>query len=133
MLRPRPTGNPWQSIRRCVRVVLLLAAALAVAGCARFGDATLEITPTAFSECQGDDIVVHVAWDASRLARGKNVRLFVYKPGQLPKLWMAAAPKGAADTGQWASDGWTVMMKDAKGRVIGMRTLQTTACAADSG
>lgn len=101
-------------------------------GCSRFGDSALEITPAVFSECQGTDIVVHVAWDATRFADGKEVKLFVYKPGQLPKLWMVTAPKGSADTGQWASDGWTVTLENAKGRVIGMRTLQTTACAADS-
>lgn len=108
-------------------------AIVALGGCSHFGDSTLEITPAEFPECHGPDIVVHVAWNASRSAEGENVKLLVYKPGQLPKLWMVAPPKGEADTGQWASDGWTVMLENAHGKLLGTRTLQTTPCPGESG
>lgn len=129
MPRPHPITSLACTTRRLAATVMTLAVICVLAGCARFGDSALVITPTVFSECQGTDIVVHVAWDATRQVRQQNVKLFVYKPGQLPKLWMVAAPKGTADTGRWASDGWTVMLEDAQGRVLGMRTLQATPCS----
>lgn len=118
--------------RRAALRGLCVAAALLVAGCSHFGNAELQITPAVFSECAGPDIVVHVAWNATRKTRAP-VNLFVHKPGQTPVLWRQGEPKGEADTGAWASDGWTVDLVDQHGRLLATRTLVTTACPSATG
>lgn len=114
----------------------LAALALLVAGlsgCSHFGNDMLEITPTSFPECQAPNIAVHVRWNAEPVVKDGGVQLFVYKPGGEPRLWMLAGPQGDADTGLWASDGWTVVLLDDHGKLLATRTLQTTACPAVSG
>ena len=98
-----------------------------LSGCSHFGNSDLQITPAVFPECTGPDIVVHVQWDATSVTR-HPVNLFVHKPGQAPTLWRQDAPKGKADTGKWASDGWTVSLQTKDGRLLATRTLQTTPC-----
>jgi len=108
--------------------LLLMALSLAIAGCSRFGNSMLEIAPTVFSECRGVNISVHVAWDATSVVKRGTVQLFVHKPGHLPTLWRQGPPKGEADTGEWASDGWTITLVDDDHNVLSTRTLQTTPC-----
>lgn len=120
----RVQPRSWQGI--ALRVVCVAAALLAT-GCSHFGNAELQITPSVFSDCAGPDIVVRVAWNATK-ATQKPVKLFVHKPGQPPVLWRQGAPEGEADTGAWASDGWTVDLVDDRGRLLATRTLVTTAC-----
>lgn len=108
-------------------LILLLAM---LAGWAYFARrASLDITPTVFSECKGPNVVVHVKWDASSVTK-KPVYLLVHKPGQAPSVWLMAAPKGEADTGKWASDGWTVALADSRHRRLAKRTLETVPCDA---
>ena len=111
-----------------LRPLLLVALSLAIPGCSRFGNGMLEITPAVFSECQGVNISVHVAWDATSVVEHGTVKLFVHKPGHLPVLWRQSPPKGEADTGEWASDGWTITLVDDDHDVLSTRTLQTTPC-----
>lgn len=106
----------------------LAAMTLALAGCSHVGNDMLEITPRVFSECSGPNIAVRVEWNATSVVGDDGVRLFVYKPGRQPTLWMQAASKGEGQTGRWASDGWTVTLVDNHGRLLATRTLQTTAC-----
>lgn len=107
---------------------LLLAAIVLAVGCSRFGNAMLQFSPASFSDCKGPNIVVHVSWDAMRKTKGP-VTILVYKPGRPPVVWMPnVAPAGAHDTGEWMSDGSTMRLVDAKGRLLAMRTLETTAC-----
>lgn len=105
-------------------------AVLALGGCSRFGDSMLEIAPTSFSECEGPNTVVRVTWNATSVVHNGHVRLFVYKPGGRPRLWIEAAPAGSAETGRWASDGWTVTLVGDEDRLLAMRTLQSEPCVA---
>lgn len=93
----------------------------------------LEISPPEFSACQGPDVVVGVSWDASSVVKHGGVSLFVYRPGQKRTLWIKGGPKGTAQTGKWASDGWTVVLVNDQGKLLATRTLQTTPCEAGSG
>lgn len=107
----------------------LLVTVVTAAGCAQLGNSMLEFSPASFSDCEITNIVVNVRWDATSKT-DEPVTLLVYKPGKKPVAWMAdLAPKGEADTGKWMSDGSTMRLVDAHGRVLAMRTMQTTACA----
>jgi len=86
-----------------------------------------EVTPASFPECEGPNIVAHVAWDASRVAKD-HVLIFTYKMGNRPKLWSASPVKGEADTGKWVADGSTVELVDDQNRVLAKRTMQSTPC-----
>lgn len=122
---PRRSGWSW--------LVPLVAVALALASCSHFGNGMLEISPAVYPDCQAPDIAVRVTWDATAVVKGGGVQLLVYKPGRQPKLWLQAAAKGEAETGQWASDGWTVILRDEHGKLLATRTLQTTACPEPGG
>lgn len=98
-----------------------------LSACSHVGNDRLEISPAVFSECNGPNTVVRVTWDATPLTT-KPIDLFVHKPGQRPILWRQDAPKGAADTGHWASDGWTVTLVDSHGRLLATRTLESRPC-----
>lgn len=117
-----------------MRLALLVLMCLStLTGCSHFGNDMLQITPAAFSDCQGANIVVHVKWDATSVVKSGGVRLFVYKPGRQPALWVQASASGEADTGLWASDGWTVTLVDDHGKLLATRTLQSTACPVAGG
>ncbi len=107
------------------------SAAASLAGCARFGNASLTFTPSVFPECKGPNIVVDVAWDATARTK-KPVRLYVYQPGWSPNLWQQAPPSGHRDTGPWMADGTTIALEDSSGRLLAMRTLETVPCPKDS-
>lgn len=111
--------------------VLCCLAILCLSGCARLGNAELQFTPSVFSECEGPDIVVSVAWDATLQTQGP-VFLEVHRLGQRPQLWMETAASGHSDTGDWMSDGTTIELRDDKGRLLAMRTLEMTPCPADA-
>lgn len=117
----------------CCRALLALACLVPLAGCSHFGNGMLQITPAVFSDCRGTNIVVHVKWDATSAVKSGGVQLFVYKPGRQPELWMQVPARGEADTGQWASDGWTITLVDDRGKLLAMRTLQSTVCPAAGG
>lgn len=113
---------------RLVSQSVLLVAALLATGCSRVGNSMLEFSPAVFSECEGVNIVAHVRWDATSKTH-EPVTLLVYKLGKKPTVWMRNVdPKGAEDTGKWMTDGSTMRLVDAKGRLLAMRTMQTTEC-----
>jgi hypothetical protein len=88
----------------------------------------LQFTPASFPECKGPNIVVNARWNATGKTKDK-ITILVYKPGHAPAIWMSnAAPTGQSDTGEWMSDGSTMRLIDAKGRLLAMRTLVTTPC-----
>lgn len=118
------------SRRKRLGLCLIVLAGMFV-GWLRFGRVSLEIEPTVFAACKGPNTVVHVRWDAISLTKG-TVYLLIHKPGQAPTVWLAVAPKGEADTGKWASDGWTVALADSHHRRLAKRTLETVPCGADS-
>jgi hypothetical protein len=108
--------------------ILVVAATLLAAGCSRFGNSMLQFSPSSFPECKGTNIVVHVSWNATKKTKGP-VNILVYTPGHTPKVWASnAAPTGQQDTGEWMSDGSTMRLVDAKGRLLALRTLVTTPC-----
>lgn len=132
-MSPLTAEHGYRRMRRTRQVLLALTCLPVLAGCSHFGNDMLQITPATFSDCQGADIVVLVKWDATSVVRSGGVQLFVYKPGRQPVLWAQAPAKGEADTGQWASDGWTVTLVDDRGKLLATRTLQSTACPAAGG
>lgn len=105
--------------------------AASLAGCARFGNASLTFTPSVFPECKGPNIVVDVAWDATARTK-KPVQLLAYQPGSPPNKWQQAPPKGHRNTGMWMADGTTIVLEDSSGRLLAMRTLETVPCPKDS-
>jgi len=116
-------------MRRALLISCVIVLGGLFLGWMRFGRASLEITPDVFPQCKGPDIVVHVTWDATAVTK-KPVYLLVHKPGQAPTVWTLTAPNGEADTGKWASDGWTVVLADIHHRRLAKRTLETVPCMA---
>lgn len=105
----------------------VLAALMLVAGCSRFGNSMLEFSPASFPDCKGPNIIVHVDWDATSRTK-QNISIQVYKPGKSPTVWYMGPPKGQRDTGKWMADGSTMRLIDSKGKLLAMRTLETTLC-----
>lgn len=108
------------------RTVFLCALMLA-AGCSRFGNSMLQFSPESFPDCKGPNIVVQVSWNATSKTK-QNVRIQVYKPGKSPTVWYMGPPKGQRKTGKWMADGSTMRLISAKGKLLAMRTLETTPC-----
>lgn len=124
----RMTDRGWIVVAgRLWRWTVAMTLVAMISACSHVGNDRLEISPKVFSECGGPNTVVRVTWDATPLTT-KPVDLFVHKPGQRPTLWRQDAPKGAADTGHWASDGWTVTLVDSSGRLLATRTLESRPC-----
>jgi len=101
--------------------------ALMLAGCYAFGSSALEFTPSKLPSCKGPLISVHVRWDFAAVTRGP-VHIYVSSPGGTPKLWSIAKPEGEMDTGRWMHDGSTIIVRSSKGKLLGLRTLETTTC-----
>ncbi len=112
---------------RSLTFCVVVAAILLAAGCSRAGNSMLQFSPASFPECKGPNIVVRVSWDATKKTK-KDIRIQVYKPGKTPNIWYMGPPKGQRDTGAWMADGSTMRLLDAKGRLLAMRTLETTPC-----
>jgi hypothetical protein len=103
------------------------AAVLGLAGCTQFSSSALEFTPAALPACEASLIAVHVRWDFHAVTR-EQVSLYISSPGGTSKLWVTAAPKGETNTGRWMHDGSTVTVRNSKGKLLGIRTLETTSC-----
>lgn len=73
-------------------------------------------------------VVTAVEWDVGQTGV-KGVSLEVHNLGRPPKLWVQGGPRGQADAGAWAHDGYTVTLKSADGRVLARRTLTTEPCS----
>lgn len=105
-----------------------VAIMLALAGCGRFGSSALVFAPATLPACKGPLISVHVRWNAEAETSGP-VSIYVSSPEEPRKLWLIAAPKGERNTGRWMHDGSTLTLRNAKGRVLAVRTLETASCA----
>lgn len=105
----------------------LCLGAFVLAGCSAFGSSELEFDPAKLPACKGPLIVVHLRWNF-QAETGKPVRIYVSSPGEVPKLWSVTGPKGDANTGRWMHDGSTITVRNSKGRLLGIRTLETTSC-----
>lgn len=125
----QPGSNDVKSRRACPAAMRTLgfAAVLLLAGCSRFGSPALQFSPAMFPDCEDPNIVVHVSWDATGVTT-ESITIQVYKPGHAPTVWYKGPPKGQRDTGKWMADGSTMRLLDSQGRLLAMRTLQTTPC-----
>ncbi|TNY25663.1 hypothetical protein [Fulvimonas soli] len=85
------------------------------------------MTPSNFSECGGPNVVAHVKWRASDNP-DDPISIYVSSVGQPPKLWYTGAHSGELDTGPWMSDGATLLLQDARGKVLARRTMTSTDC-----
>ena len=114
------------SSRRASALGLICLGALALAGCSAFGSSELEFNPAKLPTCKGPLIVVHLRWNFEAETK-KPVRIYISSPGEVPKLWSITGPKGEANTGRWMHDGSTITVRSSKGRLLGIRTLETEA------
>jgi hypothetical protein len=109
-------------------VVVLLIAATASVSKHWWRHAYLVVTPARYSECVGANIVAHVHWDMRGSAIGPYVYVSAYRVGMLPTTFSSGSLVGDAVTGEWVSDGTTIMLTDEKGRVLGKRTIESVDC-----
>ncbi len=109
---------------QCVCVAILLA----LPGCGRFGSSALVFVPPKLPACEGPLTSVHVRWNVEAQT-SSPISIYVSSPEEPRKLWLIAAPKGEKDTGRWMHDGSTLTLRNAKGRVLAVRTLETASCA----
>lgn len=121
-----PARFPQAGSFAFVRLACLLAV-LALAGCSAFGSSELEFTPAKLPTCKGPLIAVHVRWNFEAQTN-ERVRIYISSPGGPPKVWNVAAPKGEASTGRWMHDGSTITVRSSKGKLLGVRTLETAPC-----
>jgi hypothetical protein len=114
---------------RVVIVILVLAVTFAAIHRLRRHD-YLSVTPSTFPACGQGDIVVHVKWDMRGTASGHYVLLEGRQLGLLPRIFAPGTLAGEIDTGRWVNDGTTIIVTDEKGRVLAMRTIESTECPA---
>jgi hypothetical protein len=105
--------------------VIVAGACLIGAGCSRT-QARFELLPEVVSACQ-QPVATQVRWDVRALGL-KRVQVFIHNIGKQPKLWMDGEAIGAAKSGPWAQDGYTVILKSMNGVELSRRTLTTTPC-----
>lgn len=104
----------------------MLLVSLLFAGCARMGQAELELVPAVVAECKLPTATV-VRWDVSRLGLRK-ARLEINNLGEPRKFWINGEAAGSAEAGAWARDGYTVTLLSMNGVVLARRTLTTFDC-----
>lgn len=122
----------WRNVFRRGLLPASGVVALLLGGCTQFGNAQLQFTPSSFPTCKGPNIVVDVSWDATSRTK-QPIHLMVNKPGGQPRLWIEAPPKGHRKTPKWMSDGTTMQLRNAHGKLLAERTLTTTACSRATG
>lgn len=105
--------------------VAVLLACAAAAGCSREG-VRLRLEPAVARACDLP-VATHVSWDVAPLGL-KYVDVEVANLGETPKLWIPGKSRGAATSGAWAQDGYTVTLKARNGVVLARRTLTTIPC-----
>lgn len=83
------------------------------------------VTPGRIEACEKSPIEADVAW----LAQGtESVQIFIYGVGEKPKLWLRGGSRGSARTGEWITDGTTLLLTDIAGRPLARRTIEAAAC-----
>ncbi len=87
------------------------------------------ITPSTFSECSGPKFVTHVQWDMRGTAHGNAVFVSAYRLGMQPTVVGSGPLRGELDTGEWVSDGTTLLLSDDANHVLAKRTIETSDCA----
>ncbi len=105
---------------------LLVPALAGMTGACSREAAVLVLSPARVSAC-AQPVALDVQWDATRLNL-KRVKLEVNDIGRKPQTWHLAEARGQAQTGVWASDGFTVTLKAMNGVVLARRTLTTSPC-----
>lgn len=110
-------------------LVMLALAAVAVLRLQRDpAPVTLSMQPEVVSACT-TPVATAVEWDVGG-AGVQGVKLEVHNLGRPPKLWVQGGPRGKAEGGAWAHDGYTVTLKSSEdGRVLARRTLTTEPCS----
>jgi hypothetical protein len=112
------------SARRPLAVAPALVA-LALAGCSR---ASLTLDPAVLPGCAlGHGAVIAVRWDAHAI-KTKFVQVALTRPGGGERGWTRGKPVGSRNTGRWAVDGMTFILRDDRGRELTRKTLETSRC-----
>jgi hypothetical protein len=127
-------SRPQANVRRWSRgksiAVTIAGLAVVVTAIQRWRHhAYVSITPSTYSQCRGPDVVAHIKWDMRGTASGKTVFLSAYQVGMLPRVFGSGPLVGQVDTGEWVSDGTTLLFTDAKNRLLATRTIESTDCA----
>jgi hypothetical protein len=86
------------------------------------------VTPERYSECVGPIIVARIHWDMRGSASGPFVFLSAYRVGMLPTTFWSGPLVGDAVTGDWVTDGTTIILTDQKGRLLAKRTIESVDC-----
>jgi len=110
---------------RFPHAVAAIVTVLALGGCSR---ASLTLDPAVLPGCAaGHGEVVMVRWDA-RAIKTKFVQVALTRPGGGERGWTRGGPLGGRKTGRWASDGLTFILRDARGRELARKTIETARC-----
>jgi hypothetical protein len=111
--------------RRYPLAVAAAVAVLALGGCSR---ASLTLDPAVLPGCAaGHGAVVAVRWDA-RHVETKFVQVALTRPGGGERGWTRGKSVGGRNTGRWAVDGLTFILRDDHGRELARKTLETSRC-----
>ncbi|WP_458071938.1 hypothetical protein [Rhodanobacter sp. BL-MT-08] len=127
MTRTRTTSQ-WRLLRSSVLVLLAVALLVAMIHRLRHHHNLVVITPTKYSECLGPNVVAHIQWDLRGTASGQFVFISAYRLGMKPTVVATGALVGKVDTGEWVTDGTTLMLSDDKNHLLAKRTIETTDC-----
>lgn len=107
------------------KLAAIACIAFTVAGCSR---AKLSLDPDIVTGCAlGHGSVISVNWDAGKV-KTAYVRVYITRPGNSERRWLQAGPVGSRQTGRWASDGITFVLRDDQERELARRTLVASPC-----
>jgi hypothetical protein len=120
-------GSRRRSSRLAVIIVPLVIAVGVGTYWLRHRDGLI-VTPLTYSECAGPYVVAHIKWDMRGRAAGNEVNISTYKIGLLPTIFAEEPLVGETDTGEWVSDGMTILLTDSQGRTLAKRTVESTDC-----
>jgi hypothetical protein len=118
----------WRLLMSCSGVLLAVVLLAGVIHRFRHHHNLFVITPMKYSECLGPNMVAHIHWDMRGTASGQVVFISTYRLGMKPTVVAAGALVGEMDTGEWVTDGTTLMLSDDANHLLARRTIETTDC-----
>ena len=113
-----------------ISIVVSVAALIGAIGlCREDHHNVVVITPSNYSECRGANVVARIQWDLRGTASGKDVFVSAYRLGMQPAVVGSGPLVGELDTGEWVSDGLTLLLSDDQNHLLAKRTIETAECA----
>jgi len=114
-----------------LRLAALSGALLVLSGCGR--SVSFEVSPMHFFECHGPNTEVRVKWRVPHRIK-LPISIYVSRLGHPPVPWYASSERvGEQTTGVWISDGSSLMLRDAHGKVLARRTVTSDDCPKTGG